>query len=181
MAGLSRMTSFGGLPEIRIATRGDATAMTQARREAILSKAPTHYDQALVTDWADATNFHDRVRQIEQQIADPGRIVLVAEAGGAMLGFAVADLQNSELEALYTRPNDIGGVGRALLAALEQRAFATIPFLACDASLNAEGFYQANGYKEEARRDFVTRGGLVSRVVRMKKLRPDRSRDEPSS
>jgi len=62
-----------------------------------------------------------------------------------------------------------GGVGGALLAALEDRAFATIPFLCCDASLDAADFYKANGYVEESHRDFVMPRGLVSRVVRMKK------------
>jgi hypothetical protein len=165
-------------PEIRVAGHHDASGMARVRREAILSKAVTHYDNAIVSDWADATDFSERVRQIERKIAEPGCIVLVAEAKSGMLGFAIADLENCELQALYTKANAIGGTGRALLAALEQRAFATIPFLVCDASLNAEGFYLANGYVEESRSDFVTRHGLVSRVVRMKKLGP---RNGPSS
>ena len=163
---------------IRFAGRDDASGMARVRREAILSKAVTHYDNAIVNDWADATDFAERVRQIEQRIVEPGCIVLVAEAGRDMLGFAMADLPTCELQALYARPNGSGGVGRALLATLEQRAFATIPFLACDASLNAEGFYKANGYVEESRNDFVTPSGLISRVVRMKKRHP---RNGPSS
>jgi hypothetical protein len=159
-------------PKIRIAGHHDASGMARLRREAILSKAVTHYDDALVNDWADALDFHERVIQIERRIAEPGCLVLVAEATGEMLGFAIADLPACELQALYVKPSGFGGVGRALLAALEDRAFATIPFLVCDASLNAEGFYKANGYLEESRRDFFTQRGLVSRIVCMKKLRP---------
>jgi len=168
---------IGNSLEIRLAGHSDASGMARVRREAILSKATTDYDQAIVNDWADAMDLPDRINQIEHAIADPGYVVVVAEAEGEMLGYAIANLRNRELQALYTKPNAIGGTGGALLAALEQRAFPAIPFLVCDASLNAEGFYRANGYTEESRNDFVTRRGLVSRVVRMKKLGP---RNEPS-
>jgi hypothetical protein len=156
-------------PEIRVAASSDATKIAHVRREAILSKAITHYDEAIVNAWADATDLAERVDQIEHAISDPGHIVLIAEIRGEMLGFAIADLPASELQALYVKPNPFGGVGGALLAALEDRAFATIPFLSCDASLNAQDFYKANGYVEESRKDFVMPRGLVSRVVRMKK------------
>jgi hypothetical protein len=57
---------------------------------------------------------------------------------------------------------------------LEQLAFETVPFLRCDASLNAESFYKTNGYTEECRKDHVARpGGVVSRVVQMRKHRPN--------
>ena len=159
--------------KIRLAALHDATAIAHVRRQAILSKAATHYDQALLIAWADATNFPDRVRHFEQNISDPGCVALVAESGNDLCGFAIADLVHCELQALYSKPNPIGGIGRALLTALEKRAFATVPFLVCDASLNAERFYKVNGYLEECRKDHVApRSGVISRVVQMKKLRP---------
>ena len=45
--------------------------------------------------------------------------------------------------------------------------------LVCEASLNAERFYEANGYTSEGEKDFVSSSGLISRVVRMSKPRPD--------
>ena len=169
---------IGNSLEIRLAGHSDASGMARVRREAILSKATSHYDLAIVNDWADAIDLPDRINRIEHEIGDPGYVVVVAEAEGELLGFGIANLRNCELQALYTKPDAIGGTGRTLLAALERRAFAAIPFLVCDASLNAEGFYRANGYTEESRNDFVTRRGLVSRVVRMKKPGPQ---NEPSS
>jgi hypothetical protein len=72
------------------------------------------------------------------------------------------------------RPNQIGRVGTALLAAIEDLAFQAIPFLVCDASLNAESFYKAHGYIEECRKDQVSSsGGMISRVVQMRKHRPN--------
>jgi GNAT superfamily N-acetyltransferase len=168
------MNSSRGALEIRRAVPGEATAIVRARREAILSKAMTHYDRAILNDWADAMGASERVARIERKIVDPGFVVLVAEAGDEIIGFAMADLSKNELQALYTKSNQIGQVGQALLAALEQLAFETVPFLRCDASLNAEGFYKANGYTEECRKDYVSRpGGVVSRVVQMKKHRPN--------
>ena len=167
------MNSSRGALEIRRAAPGDATAIVLVRREAILSKAKTHYDLAILNDWADAMGASERVARIERRISDPVSIVLVAEAGDEIIGFAMADLSKNELQALYAKSNQIGKVGQLLLAALEQLAFETVSFLGCDASLNAESFYKANGYTEECRKDHVSRpGGVVSRVVQMKKHRP---------
>ena len=168
------MTCSRGTVEIRPAVPGDATAIVRVRREAIVAKAAARYDQAILNNWADAMDATDRVAKIERQISDSGFIVLVAEAGGELTGFAMADLSNNELHALYVKPNRIGEVGRTLLAALENLAFEAVPFLVCDASLNAEKFYKANGYTEECRKDYVSRpSGVVSQVVQMRKHRPN--------
>jgi hypothetical protein len=170
------MNSSRGVLEIRRAVPSEATAIVLVRRKAILSKAKTHYDRVILDDWADAMGASERVARIERKILDPGFVVLVAEAGDEIIGFAMADLSKNELQALYTKANRIGKVGQVLLAALEQLAFETVPFLRCDASLNAESFYKANGYTEECRKDHVSRpGGVVSSVVQMKKHRPSAS------
>jgi putative acetyltransferase len=168
------MNVSNGTLEIRTAVQGDTTEIVHLRREAILSKAASHYDKIILEDWADAMGAADRAARIARNISDPGFVVLVAEAGGGLIGFASAALAKNELQTLYVRPNRIGNVGRALLAALEKIAFETVPFLVCDASLNAAAFYKANGYIEECRKDHVSRpGGLTSRVVRMRKRRPN--------
>ena len=123
----------------------------------------------ILNDWANAVD----AARIARQISDPDYRVLVAEAGGEIIGFAMAILSNHELKALYTRPNPVGGIGRALLSEIENLAFQAAPYLVCEASLNAEGFYKANGYDEEGRKDRVSRSGVISRVVWMKKVRPN--------
>jgi GNAT superfamily N-acetyltransferase len=159
--------------KIRRAVRDDATRMMLVRREAILAKAATHYDQVTLNDWAGTPDVTDRVAHIRKKITDPNCIVLVAEASDEIIGFAMAAPSKNELQALYTRPNPIGHVGRALLAAVEDLAFEAAEFLTCDASLNAESFYKANGYREERRKDHLSSsGGVVSTVVQMRKQRP---------
>jgi len=158
--------------KIRLAARDDGTEIIRVRREAILSKAGTHYDQAAVAAWV-GTDTADRLARIEREISDPGMIILVAEAGDVTIGFAMAIPAQNELRALYVRPNPVGQVGCALLAALEAQAFETAEFLVCDASLNAQRFYAANGYGEEGRKDHVSiPGGVVSGMVQMRKRRP---------
>jgi L-amino acid N-acyltransferase YncA len=156
---------------IRPARTSDAIAMMDVHREAILSKAAGHYPQSTLDEWALGAT-PDRVARIERQIADPEFIVLVAEAGGKVIGYGVAVPSHQELRALYVRPNAIGRVGKALLSELEKQAFRTTEVLTCDASLNAVGFYRANGYTEQGRTDHVLSSGGSVPCIRMEKVRP---------
>jgi GNAT superfamily N-acetyltransferase len=104
----------------------------------VFAKAAGHYSRAILEAWALGATT-DRVVQVEREIADPAFIVLVAEAAGDLIGFAMAIPTNGELRAVYVKPNRVGS-GRALLAEIEGRAFALADQLACDASLNSEKF-----------------------------------------
>jgi hypothetical protein len=164
------MNSSRAILEIRAARRDDVAGIMRARREAILAKAASHYDRVALNDWADAGD----VGRTAKRISDPDYRVLIAEAGGEIIGFAIAAISKRELQALYVRPNPIGNVGAALLAAIEDLAFQAVPFLVCDASLNAESFYKAHGYIVECRKEQLSSSGdMVSRVVQMRKHRPN--------
>jgi Acetyltransferase (GNAT) domain len=164
------MKSSRATLEIRTALRADVTDIMRVRRQAILSKAASHYDPVTLNDWADAAD----AGRMAKRISDPDYRALVAEADGEILGFAVAAISKRELQALYARPNPIGNIGTALLAAIEALAFRAVPFLVCDASLNAESFYKAHGYIGECRKDRVSSSGdMISRVVQMRKHRPN--------
>jgi GNAT superfamily N-acetyltransferase len=156
---------------IRRAVLRDAKAMMEVHREAVFAKAAGHYSRAILEAWAPGATT-DRVVQVGHEIADPAFIVLVAEAAGDLIGFAMAIPTNGELRAVYVKPNRVGGVGRALLAEIEGRAFALADQLACDASLNAEEFYKANGYQAEAPIRHVLRRGTAIPCIRMSKRRP---------
>ena len=161
-------STFRGALNIRTPTRDDAAAILRVRSDAILAKASTHYDAAILNDWIEAGDLG----RTAKKLSDPDIIALVAVTGDAMIGFGMVSLSKHELQALYVTPNPIGRLGRALLAALETRAFRTLPFLTLDAALNAEAFYRANGYVAEGRKDHVSgRSGVVSQVVQMRKMR----------
>lgn len=164
---------------IRPARPADAIAMMQVHREAILSKAAGHYRHSTLDAWA-AGATPDRVARVERQITDPGFTVLVAEAGDEVVGYGTAVPSHGQLRALYVKPNAIGRVGKALLCELEEHAFRTAEALTCDASLNAVGFYRANGYTEQGRVDHVLSSGVSVPCIRMKKVRPAASPRAPA-
>lgn len=145
--------------------------MMRVHREAVFAKAAGHYSRAILEAWAPGVTS-DRVARVAQEITDPDFIVLVAEAAGAIIGFAMAIPLKGELRAAYVEPNPIGKVGRALLAKIERLAFARADRLACDASLNAEEFYKANGYCAECGTDHVLASGIAVACVRISKRRP---------
>ncbi len=145
--------------------------MMRVRREAILSKAAGHYPRETLDAWAvDATP--DSVARAERQIADPEFLGLIAEAGDKVIGFGVAVPTQSQLRALYVKPNSAGRVGSALLSELEKLAFRTADVLTCDSSLNAVEFYRTNGYPELVRTEHVLRSGASVPCMRMRKVRP---------
>jgi putative acetyltransferase len=155
--------------KIRPATPADATAMLLVHREAVLSKAAAHYAPATLDAWA-AGATPDRIARIEQRIADPASVVLVAEAADEIVGYAIAVPSENELRAVYVKPNPTRHVGRALLAEVEKRAFDRgAESLACSASLNAEAFYKVNGYTEESRGQHRMRTGELMDCVFMRK------------
>jgi len=157
--------------EIRTARLNDATAMMQVRREAVLSKALSHYQQPILDAWVAVTP--DRVARFKQEIADPEFLVLVAEAGSAIIGFTKAILSKGEMRAIYVKPNSIGRVGHALLSQLEKHAFKTAEALDCVAALNAVQFYTAHGYIGQGPIDYVDSSGARFPCIEMKKLRPN--------
>lgn len=158
--------------KIRAAIHNDATPMMLLHREAIFLKASASYDTNTLNAWAPGAT-PDRIARVEEEIADPKFIVLIAEAAGQIIGFAMAIPSTNELRAVYVKPNSVGNVGRRLLAELEDRAVkAGARFLACDASLNAESFYKANGYVAEGRADHTLSSGSTVACVQMRKNLP---------
>jgi L-amino acid N-acyltransferase YncA len=78
--------------EIRAALRSDVVDIMRVRREAIVSKAASHYDPVTLNDWADAG---DAVRTAKR-ISDPDYRALVAEISGEITGFAIAEIAKRE-------------------------------------------------------------------------------------
>jgi putative acetyltransferase len=155
---------------IRGARQSDARAMAAVRREAIISKTGTHYLQSIVDAWV-ADGSADREMRYERLIADSKIISLVAEVDDDLLGFGLASPANSELLALYTRPNSVGRVGCALLSRIEQQVFETADTMRCIAAKNAVAFYEANGYRSRGPVDYIDRSNAAIPCMEMEKRR----------
>lgn len=156
---------------IRAARVEDAAVMLALHREAILSRAASYYPRATLEAWGTGPTAERTARQ-ERQIAEGDVVTLVAERDGELIGFGIAVPSEQRLRALYVKPNAIGRVGSRLLAALEERAFATAEFLACDASLNAVRFYEVHGYTAIGAVEHVLSSGVSVPCLRMRKARP---------
>jgi putative acetyltransferase len=155
---------------IRVARPNDATAMIEARREAILSKGMDHYQRSIVVAWvADAAE--ERFTRYVQQIDDPDFVVLIAEADDEVIGFAIANQAKEELSAIYVKPNITGRVGSALLSQLETHAFEFVDTLTVVAALTAVRFYKANGYLDEGLVYYVDSDGSDVPCRNMRKRR----------
>lgn len=106
-----------------------------------------------------------RISVRENTLSDPGRITeadytdylfergrgWVAESGGAILGFAVADLQEGNVWALFVHPDAEGrGLGRRLHDGMLNWYFGRSEktlWLSTAPGTRAEGFYRAAGWQ----------------------------------
>jgi GNAT superfamily N-acetyltransferase len=99
------------------------------------------------------------------------RVMLVAEQDGEMIGFGQLDLDRAEVEAVYVVPGTVRqGVGSRLLRSLEEVARSRgLGRLHLCASLNAEAFYAARGYRPVQREFHRLTGAVALDCVRMEK------------
>jgi hypothetical protein len=74
--------------------------MTVVRRDAIRSKAGSHYNQSVVDHWV-VDGETDREERYERQIADPEVLSFVAELADALIGFAFVRPSTEELMSIY--------------------------------------------------------------------------------
>lgn len=125
-----------------------------------------HYPAAAIQGWlvpvTEAT-LADLAVNLEHEIR------LIAELGGRPVGIGALVLEGSELRACYVLPTAARqGVGTALVKAIEGRAVVHgLDHLELSASLNAEPFYAALGYRVLEHRDVMLRNGHRLAAVRM--------------
>jgi hypothetical protein len=79
----------------------DAKALMQVHREAVFAEATGHYSRAMLDAWH--REPRPRVARVEQEIAHPAFIVLVAKTAGDLIGFAMALPSKGELHAIYVK------------------------------------------------------------------------------
>ena len=133
---------------LRRAVPADAPAIWAIHTRAIRETASSHYPPESVAAWSGRMTPGSYVEPIE------ARVVIVAEDDdGRVAGFAQLNPREGIVQACYVDPDFNGrGVGRALMAAIEDEARAHgRTALLLDASLNAIAFYASLGWREEAR------------------------------
>jgi len=148
-------------------------AILEAHRAAIRgSAAEKVYSPEIIDNWAPIHIAPERVEAFAGVIEQGDEVVVVAEdRAGKVVAFGSIVLSNSELRAIYvSSEHGRRGIGRAMLELLEELALeAGVTELRMDASINAQAFYEANGFVSIERAEHVTQSGLRMACIRMRK------------
>lgn len=153
--------------DIKRATRADADAAFDIRREAIRSQCIGAYTAEQMALWTRGT-------------AEDGYSALMDKpfylgwVNGEPVATGMLDLDNNEVGALFVLPGFTGrGYGKAMLDHLEQVARELeIEEVVLDATLNAASFYRVCGYVGEAQAVYHSPSGLALACIPMTKRLP---------
>jgi putative acetyltransferase len=157
---------------LRPGTPEDALAILEAHRDSVRGTAVGHYSHETIEAWAPLVASPERVEGFARTMASgEERVVVAVDASGKVLGFGSIVPRNDELRALYVRSAyGRNGIGRALLQRLEMLARkAGVKELSMTASINAESFYNANGFVSEGYGEHAMGSGGRMACVRMRK------------
>jgi putative acetyltransferase len=144
----------------------EGLAYLEIVNSAIRGLAAGHYAEDIIEGWI-VPPTEENLRDI---LLNPdGEIRLIAELDGAIAGIGALVLSGSELRACYVAPEAARrGCGSALVHEIERIARDhRLTRLQLAASLNAEPFYAAHGYRVRERCVVVLRNGHRMPAVRM--------------
>jgi len=130
------------MTRIRRATEADAESIRDVHVASIRELCYTHYTPTQIAGWLDGL-MPDNYRS-----AVDVEIMVVAEHDTEIVGFGSLFEPDAEIRAVYVRPDDAAcGIGRQILRELEAYAIRSgLRKLSLNATLNAVGFYQREGY-----------------------------------
>ncbi len=147
---------------IRRARADDAASLLEVQQVAITAISSQSYGRRELDAWLSGLThaaLSERIVTREVFVATldtPG-------TGRAVVGFAELLLPQSEVSAIFVRPEAQGtGVGRALISTLEACACDhQLHILQVHAAKNALGFYREAGFTEQRQVQVQVRGGLT--------------------
>jgi putative acetyltransferase len=140
----------------------------EIHERAIRGLASSHYPPDIIEGWAVAVTG-DTLAELQR---NPDReLRLIAELDGTPVGMGALVVEKSELRACYVAPEGARrGCGSALVREIERLARASgVTHLDLAASLNAEPFYAAHGYRVTERSEVVLGNGTRMPAVWMTK------------
>ncbi|OLU35469.1 GNAT family N-acetyltransferase [Pseudomonas sp. PA27(2017)] len=149
---------------IRPASRSDAEAAFDIRRQAIRHQCSIVYTAEQISVWTEmplTDGYRDSVEQNYHIACNDEQPVAT--------GFI--DLQSGEIGAIFVLPAFMEqGIGRRVLAHLEQLALAAgLVDIHLDATPNAAAFYRRCGYEGQAQAIYFSPTGLELQCVPMRK------------
>ncbi|MDZ8079330.1 MAG: GNAT family N-acetyltransferase [Nostoc sp. DcaGUA01] len=156
--------------KVRCCLPSDAESVLKVHRAAIHGTASLCYPKEIIQDWASPIT-PSKIKAFADNTVIGEETRIVAEINGQIVGFGAIVVSNSELRAVYVSPSfGRSGVGTAILQELEHLARERgLSELHLNASLNAEPFYQVNGYINQGFEEHILRSGRKMPSVRMRK------------
>ncbi|NOT45578.1 MAG: GNAT family N-acetyltransferase [Acidobacteria bacterium] len=155
---------------VRRAEAADAPAACEATRRSIAELCVDDHggDPTTIATWLS----NKTVQNVESWIASPGLIAVVAEAPGAIVGFALMNTGGG-LALLYVSPDArFQGASTALLAFLEHEATRLgLHEVRLESTVTARQFYTARGYSPSGEPSLVF--GRVTSYPMSKRLTPE--------
>lgn len=145
MSGSHKTKTVESSIKVRSMTDQDAAFVLQIHYDAVHIGASEHYPEHKLDRWSPP--LHED--SVEDFLFNPdNEIRVVAEMDGEIVGFGCLVVEENELRACYVSPKcERRGVGQALVAHIEKSAReAGLSYLQVTSSLNAEAFYEAQGY-----------------------------------
>jgi putative acetyltransferase len=154
---------------IRPLRPGEARLFLELHRRSVQGLASGHYPPEVVEAWT-VPPTDENLRRFEQN--EDGEIRLIAELGGCPAGLGALVVANSELRACYVVPEAaLQGVGTALVVEIERLAKAHgLDHLELLASINAQPFYEALGYRSDGAIVLTLRGQAMDAVKMSRRL-----------
>lgn len=151
---------------VRRAREEDLPAVEEVHRTSIVELCSAAYSPEQIQQWVTGRLPGRHAKLLAE------RRMFVCERAGVVVGFGVLDVESSRVFAVYVSPTAVlGGVGRCLLAAMEEHAReAGIVRLELHATLNAVRFYERAGYACEEAVKVRLSMGVELDAVRMSKV-----------
>jgi N-acetylglutamate synthase-like GNAT family acetyltransferase len=153
---------------IRTASEKDREAVLRVHASSVRGICKSHYSEEEIKVWLEAA------RSKSAQPVPDSYIVLVAEKGHEVVGFAMLDMDKKEVASLYVHAEHGGqGIGSRLLNKLEDVAIEKgINSLHLRSTLNVVSFYEEAGYEAKEKIKFpLTEKVLLDCVYMEKELK----------
>ncbi|AXQ28305.1 GNAT family N-acetyltransferase [Solimonas sp. K1W22B-7] len=161
--------------KIRKATRADAQAAWDIRKEAILKACTQYYPADLLTIWTSGAPNDVWADAVEQSFH-------VGDEGGLVAVTGMLNIATGQVDAMFVRPSHMGlGIGRQMMDFLERLAHSHgIVSMNLSATLNAAPFYRHCGWIGDSVEIYKSPRGIELACVPMTKaVTPPESGQSP--
>jgi putative acetyltransferase len=151
---------------IRRAKQVDKGAIWQVHIRSIREVCRTHYSERELQMWTEVL----KPDRYEEQISKGPFYVAVEDE--TIIAFGNLNKKSGEIEALYVDPEHLRqGVGIKILLALENEALDSgLKRLSLTSSLNAVGFYEMAGYRQQRQKRWLLPFEMVVCVTMTKEI-----------